>query len=136
MIFTIPFACRRSANGSFDPLGTNPSANIVSTYSGENWTKLPGGWRFFSYKLSNVQDEQYVRLRGTNLPAAVPYETDSVGNPLLDFGSQLKIPCADAACPEHMVKNDSGAKTSSLDVAAWSDLWFYSNPIFVSTSKK
>jgi hypothetical protein len=117
------------------PAATNPSTNVLATYSGENWTKLPAGWRFFSYRIEDVRAEQYVRLRGTNLPAAVPYETDSVGNPLLDLGAALKIPCADAACPAHMVKNDAGAKTSSLDVAAWSDLWFYSNPIFVSAKK-
>jgi hypothetical protein len=75
-----------------------------------------------------------VRLRGTNLPAATPFETDSKGNPLLDFGSDLKIPCTDAACPAHMAKDANGAKTSSFDVAAWADLWFYSNPVFVKVA--
>jgi len=25
----------------------------------------------------------------------------------------------------------NGVKTSSFDVAAWADLWFYSNPVFI-----
>ena len=40
------------------------------------------------------------------------------------------IACADAACPPHM-RTVAGVKYSSFDVAAWSDLWFYSNPVFV-----
>ena len=33
-------------------------------------------------------------------------------------------------CPAHLpVVN--GQKYSAYDVAAWSDLWFYSNPIFI-----
>jgi hypothetical protein len=44
-------------------------------------------------------DSQYVRLRGTNLPASVPWETDASGNPLSDLytnasdTSKLRIPC-------------------------------------------
>jgi hypothetical protein len=71
-----------------------------------------------------------VRLRGTNLPVATPFETDLNGNPLLDFGSQGKIACSDASCPSHLTTT-AGVKYSSFDVAGWSDLWFYSNPIFV-----
>ena len=33
-------------------------------------------------------------------------------------------------CPAHLpVVN--GVKYSAYDVAAWSDLWFYSNPVFI-----
>jgi hypothetical protein len=28
-----------------------------------------------------------------------------------------------------------GVKYSSLDVAAWADLWFYSNPVYIEVSK-
>jgi hypothetical protein len=36
-------------------------------------------------------------------------------------------------CPNHLsVVN--GQKMVSYDVAAWSDLWFYSNPIYVEVS--
>jgi hypothetical protein len=113
------------------PAALNTSAKVRATFNADNWQVSDGGKRVLNYKIKAVDSDRYFRLRGSNLPAAVPYETDSAGNPLLDFGSQLKIPCADAACPEHLVKDVNGAKTSSYDVAAWSDLWFYSNPVFI-----
>jgi len=33
MIFTIPFACRLKANGSFDPEGISPNANMPAMVS-------------------------------------------------------------------------------------------------------
>jgi len=33
-----------------------------------------------TYRISAVSASQYVRLRGTNMPTAVPYETDANGN--------------------------------------------------------
>jgi hypothetical protein len=117
------------------PAATNASAVVAATYNKNNWKSLPNGWRRISYRISNVDADQYVRLRGTNLPPATPFETDSKGNPLLDFGSDLKIPCTDAACPAHLAKDANGVKTSSFDVAAWADLWFYSNPIFIRIQK-
>jgi hypothetical protein len=65
--------------------------------------------------------------------------------------SKLRIPCntvganlppsggadytgaAIDGCPAHLpVVN--GQKYSAFDVAAWSDLWFYSNPIYVEVT--
>ena len=90
-----------------------------------------------SYRVPAVAASQFLRLRGTNLPASTPSETDADGNPLLDFIANPSdasvagtIPCTDAACPAHM-RTVGGVKYSSFDVAAWSDLWFYSNPVFV-----
>jgi hypothetical protein len=87
-----------------------------------------------------VKASQYFRLRGTNLPASTPFETDANGNPLNDYDlipSDLtlagKVPCTDAACPAHL-RTVGGTKYSSFDVAAWSDLWFYSNPIYVEVT--
>jgi hypothetical protein len=81
--------------------------------------------------IHNVQNSQYVRARGTNLPVNTPNETDAQGNPLNDPpASAAVINCDDAACPAHM-SNVGGVKKSSFDVAAWSDLWFYANPIFI-----
>ena len=113
------------------PAALNTSAKVRATFNADNWQVLDKGRRVLNYRIKAVDSDRYFRLRGTNLPAAVPYETDSAGNPLLDFGSQLKIACDDVACPEHLVKDANGAKTSSYDVAAWSDLWFYSNPVFI-----
>jgi hypothetical protein len=86
----------------------------------------------------------------------VPYETDASGNPLADLftnandTSKLRIPCtvvgsnvpaagatytgnAIDGCPAHLPVIN-GVKYVAYDVAAWSDLWFYSNPIFVEVS--
>ena len=115
---------------------TNPTTKILASYFDADWRSLGNGWRVMSYRIDNVSADQYVRLRGTNLPAATPFETDSVGNPLLDFGSQLKIPCTDFACPAHLATDAAGVKTASNDVAAWSDLWFYSNPIFIDVKDR
>ncbi len=92
-----------------------------------------------TFVIPNVQNNQYIRARGTNLLRSTPLETDAQGNPLADLDptavtdAKDSIPCADKACPAHMqVLN--GQKISSYDVAAWADLWFYTNPIFIRVS--
>ena len=116
---------------------TNSTAKVNKVFNATNWTAAADGTRTMSYLVPAANASQYFRLRGTNLPASTPFETDADGNPLLDFlanpaDSTLpgKIPCTDAACPAHM-RTIAGAKYSSFDVAAWSDLWFYSNPVYV-----
>ena len=102
-----------------------------------------------TFRIPKAQASQYVRLRGTNLPASVPFETDADGNPLPDLwtnavsvrsgipeNGNLRIPCNSVGttefdgCPSHLGTVD-GQKYVSYDVAAWADLWFYSNPIFI-----
>jgi len=86
----------------------------------------------------------------------VPFETDASGNPLPDLftnaqdTSKLRIPCTTVGssvpsnsvtytgtaidgCPAHLPVV-GGVKYSAFDVAAWSDLWFYSNPIYVEVT--
>ena len=109
---------------------SNPSAALAKTFNASSWTAQADGTRRMTYRISAVSATQYLRLRGTNLPVATPFETDASGNPLLDFGSAGKIPCADASCPAHM-NTVAGVKYASNDVSAWSDLWFYSNPVFI-----
>ena len=120
---------------------SNSSTGIKKVFSRTNWTVAAGGVRVMSYRIPAVKVSQYVRLRGTNLPAATPFETDANGNPLNDYdlipqddGVTATIPgkvkCDDAACPAHM-RTINGVKYSSFDVAGWSDLWFYSNPIYI-----
>lgn len=83
------------------------------------------------YIIPSVQTNQYVRVRGTNLPVGTQNETDNFGNPLTDpIPAEAQIPCLDAACPPHMAVV-GGTKMSTYDVAAWADLWFYANPIFI-----
>jgi hypothetical protein len=109
---------------------SNPSSKLEKTFNASNWTALPDGTRKMSYRIPAVKVSKYLRLRGTNLLPATPFETDIDGNPLLDFGVAGNIACADATCPAHMAA-PNGTKTSSFDVAAWADLWFYSNPVFI-----
>lgn len=119
------------------PAAKNLSAGIKKVFNKTNWTEAAGGLRTMSYRIPAVKASQYLRLRGTNLPASVPNETDAKGNPLsdwlvspVDMTVAGTVPCGDAACPAHM-RTVAGVKYSSFDVAAWSDLWFYSNPVFV-----
>ena len=119
------------------PAASNTSAKIQKVFNSANWKASTGGVRVMSYRVAGVRNSQYFRLRGTNLPAAVPYETDADGNPILDYEVSPfdqtvagRIPCADAACPAHL-RTVAGVKYSSFDVASWADLWFYSNPVFV-----
>lgn len=135
----------------------NTTASVIKTFSGNGgtpWTTVQSGvdntsFLKMSFRIPAVQASQYVRLRGSNLPAAVPFETDASGNPLADVytnandSTMLRIPCntvgtvlsGDAinGCPAHLT-SVAGKKYVSYDVAAWADLWFYSNPIYVEVT--
>ncbi len=135
----------------------NLSAAVIKTFNGAGasaWVPVVSGvdnskFLKMSYRIPAVAASQYVRLRGTNMPPAVPFETDANGNPLADLYTnandltKLRIPCTvvgtvlqgDAinGCPAHLpVVN--GVKYVAYDVAAWSDLWFYSNPIYIEVA--
>lgn len=136
-------AILRSFNGG----GSTPWKSVSSFVDGS-------GFLTMAYRISAVADSQYVRLRGTNLPPAVPFETDANGNPLADVytnaqdTARLRIPCTTVhsagsqfdGCPDHLVTATgasnpiSGQKAVSFDIAAWADLWFYSNPIYVEVT--
>ena len=145
----------------------NTTASVIKTFNSANWKNAPGDFRRMSFRIPAVTASQYVRLRGSNLPASVPFETDASGNPLRDLetnatavnpsapggadgipaNAHLKIPCtavgtnvpsnavvftgsAIDGCPAHLPLVN-GQKMVAYDVAAWSDLWFYSNPIYI-----
>ena len=139
----------------------NDSAAVIRTFNKAGWTAAGGDLLKMSFRIPAVTESQYVRLRGTNLPPNVPYETDASSNPLADIftnagnAANLRIPCEVAApsgqtptefnrCPSHMATSTStlanvngpmaGRKAVSYDVAAWADLWFYSNPIYVQVN--
>jgi len=137
----------------------NLSAAVIRTFSGAGaspWTRVTSpfdGTPFLvmTFRIPAVAASQYVRLRGTNMPPAVPFETDADGNPLADLftnttdTTMLRIPCAVAhsatsqfdGCPDHLATATgatnpiNGQRAVSFDVAAWSDLWFYSNPVYI-----
>ncbi len=141
---------------SVPPAAKNTSAAVLHTFDSGEWQAVKSDPIFrMSYRISSVSASQYVRLRGTNMPPAVPYETDGNGNPLPDLytnakdnnasgaeinNPMLKIPCTVAhspgnqfdGCPDHLATlPGTNQKAVSYDVAAWSDLWFYSNPIYI-----
>ncbi len=140
----------------------NTTAAVIKTFNGNGatpWVAVSsGGTQYLkmTYRIPAVSASQYVRLRGTNLPAAVPFETDASGNPLPDLytnasnTANLKIPCtvtgttvpangtvyagvAIDGCPAHL-PTVSGQKYVANDLAAWADLWFYSNPIYIQVT--
>lgn len=149
----------------------NTSAEVIKTFNGETWKALARDPRYkvMTFRLPAVQASQYVRLRGTNLPPSVPFETDADGNPLPDMWTNpedlqpstptagdavpenalLRIPCLATGtnvpangvlhtgsidgCPNHLPVKD-GTKYVAYDVAAWADLWFYSNPIYIEVA--
>ena len=144
----------------------NTSAAVHKTFSGSGsgaWATVASGvdnspFLKMSYRISALQASQYLRLRGSNLPAAVPFETDANGNPLADIftnagnTSMLKIPCTTVGnnvppaaatytgnaidgCPLHLPVV-AGQKMVAYDVAAWADLWFYSNPVYSEVAGK
>jgi hypothetical protein len=85
------------------------------------------------------KNSMFIRLRGTNLPANVPYETDEMGNPLPD-----SLPSGASAniydkLDEDMLANSMFDWVENVDTndrlaevaEAFADLWFYSNPIYI-----
>ncbi len=139
----------------------NTSAAVIKTFAMAGGPTVPSDseYKVMTFRISAVAASQYVRLRGSNLPASVPFETDANGNPLADLstnaaavnpsvsggldgkpaGANLKIPCTAVGttefdgCPSHL-GTVGGQKYVSYDVAAWSDLWFYSNPIYLEVA--
>ena len=95
---------------------TNPSTEVVASFSAKDFVKDEDGLYSVSYDLV-LDGPGYLRLRGTNLPCGTPNET----------GPVTALPSADYCSPlpdALMGQNDAGK--------AFKDLWFYSNPIFVA----
>lgn len=137
------------AGGAQDSPNTiNPSTQVVKVFNQANWKDAGGGWKHLFHRIDDVQASQYVRLRGTNIPAATPFETDANGEPLVDnlVSAITVFPdatlCADAAqlannpnCLAHLpAQTDASGRAGrrlDVDVEAWTDLWFYSNPVYI-----
>lgn len=112
--------------------GTN--AAVIKTFERHGSSDKDG---YMTYVYTFQADESmYVRLRGTNMPANVPFETDEAANPLADSLANDNIYAAmDAAELEGQLFADVTIATNSkLDevAEAYADLWFYSNPIFIN----
>ncbi len=83
----------------------------------------------FTWTVTAGSKPFYIRSRGTNLPPGTPNATNPDGTPMLDALNN-NVVCADPACPTHLEKKD-GTLRVNHDVQAWSNVWFYANPIFV-----
>ena len=136
-------ALLRSFNGN----GASPWKTVTSPVDGTTFLVM-------TFRIPAVTASQYVRARGTNMPPAVPFETDANGNPLADVytnaqdATRLRIPCTTPhspssqfdGCPDHLATATgasnpiAGLKAVSFDVAAWSDVWFYSNRIYIEVA--
>ncbi len=77
----------------------------------QKWTDSGNGWKKMAYE-TDPGVHMYFRLRGTNHSLGVHDELDEAGNPLPDI---------------------AGDNTAAI---AFSDLWFYSNPVFVKKVNK
>jgi hypothetical protein len=146
----VPEAARNTSTAllrTFSGNGTTPWTPVTSFVDGSQFLTM-------TYRIPAVVASQYVRARGTNMPPAVPFETDPSGNPLADVftnasdTTMLRIPCTTAhtadsqfdGCPDHLATASgatnpiAGQRAVSFDVAAWSDLWFYSNPVYIEVA--
>lgn len=118
-----------------DPAATDYGTNaaVIETFLRHGGPDKNGYMTYvYSFK---AEKSQYVRLRGTNMPAGVPFETDEAGNPLADsLANDNLYATMDAMELEDVLFDDVIISTNSkLDevAEAYADLWFYSNPIFI-----
>ncbi len=73
------------------------------------------GYNVITHTLT-VTGDQYLRLRGTNLAVNVPGQMED-GEPLPDAKVE--------------VANDA-ARFDAINARNYNDLWFYSNPVFIT----
>ncbi len=102
----------------------NPTAALLKTFSAASgagsvyWTPVTGtdGQQMLkmTYRIPAVSASQYVRLRGTNLPPATPWETDANGNPLADLAHQ-RLACL----PEDPVQHHGDDGVQRLPPPTW-----------------
>ncbi len=95
---------------------TNDSTHVAKTFTVEDWSQGEDGFFTMSYTFVAEKD-QYLRLRGTNLGANVAGLTVN-GEPQRSA----------------VVGSNNGALQyyEDLNERNYGDVWFYSNPIFVS----
>ena len=111
--------------------GTN--AAVVATFERRGGADKNGYLTYvFNFK---AEKSMFIRLRGTNLPPGVPFETDEAGNPLADSlaNDNLYAVMNPAELEEKLFPGVNVSTNSKLDevAEAYADLWFYSNPIYI-----
>ena len=123
---------------------------VIKTFNGSELEAVAGDGEYLrmSFRIPAVTASQYLRLRGTNLPAARAVrdrrQRQPAGRPRHQRRATLDQPAHSLqrsgttqfdGCPTHLaVTVTSGQKYVSYDVAAWADLWFYSNPVYIEVT--
>ncbi|WP_232231461.1 immunoglobulin-like domain-containing protein [Paenibacillus sp. HW567] len=97
---------------------TNDSTKVVKRFTSADWTTDADGYNTISYTIGAADKNQYFRLRGTNIGTDVAGET-SGGEPLID--------------PKNTT-SDNETRFTQINNRNYSDMWFYSNPIFVNVT--
>ncbi|OBZ09499.1 S-layer protein [Bacillus sp. FJAT-26390] len=95
---------------------TNDSTKVLKRFTSKEWITTKDGYNVITFKVKASDKNQYFRLRGTNLGVNVPGETLN-GEPLMDEKTDIE---------------DNEARFVEINKRNYKDLWFYSNPIFVS----
>ena len=98
----------------------NETTKIVASFTEEDWTLDKDGYNSLEITVP-ADTNRYYRLRGTNLDYNVEGETDAQGNPLRD-----EVLTHDGSNQE---------KFDMINDRNYTDMWFYSNPIFVEVSE-
>ena len=125
---------QRSKAAQFLPDGTTPnptyaiddvtaSTAVTKRFTSKNWHVVKG-WTTMTFTIKNPKKSMYFRLRGTNLGLNVANETSN-GDPVVDTASYVTV--HDPTFPNDQTKTVIG---NTVDIP-WTDLWFYSDPIFV-----
>jgi len=100
---------------------TNPSTRVVKRFTANDWKLDADGYYAVTYTVT-ATGSQYFRLRGTNLGVDVPGEMVA-GEPQPDVSIKVTdVPTA-------------AARFNAINARNYSDLWFYSNPVFVKVAK-
>ncbi|AOZ09581.1 S-layer protein [Cupriavidus malaysiensis] len=93
---------------------TNDSTKVIATFTRADWKVDKDGYNTVTYTFT-ATGSRYFRLRGTNLGPDVAGETQG-GNPLADSRTTIA---------------EDQARFNAINLRNYSDLWFYSNPVFV-----
>lgn len=108
-------------NGKVDPgtpeytKATNDTTKVLKRFTREDWTTDAEGYNVIKYQVGAADKDRYFRLRGTNLGTDVAGETVN-GEPQID--------------PKNNTV-DNLTRFEEINARNYSDMWFYSNPIFV-----
>jgi len=94
---------------------TNETTKVIKTFTKSDFKTDAEGYTTVTFTVPSTDKNTYYRLRGTNLAPNTPNQTDANGNPLVDTAL-------------------TSVKGTNTATEAFSDLWFYSNPIFVNAS--